>query len=184
MQTDLGTESIRSLVTKRSNGFGYTNLGHSRSHKIEKNKTKNGFDPFSYKFFVPIRVGLTPPRTTQKNGQFMFYRHIFKTPTRDVRYRSGTVSHSRIKHLYERLLVQALRGVIRFYYTVLRVLLQKMYHSINSNRSWCFPRGGWKGVCCQAFFILFSFPCSADHEREWPQCTCKVVVFSGWQSIR
>ena len=66
MQTDLGTESIRSLVTKRSNGFGYTNLGHSRSHKIEKNKTKNRFDPFSYKFFVPIRVGLTPPRTTQK----------------------------------------------------------------------------------------------------------------------
>ena len=26
-------------------------------HKIEKNK-KNGFGPFSYKFFVPIRVGL------------------------------------------------------------------------------------------------------------------------------
>ena len=46
------------LVTKRSNEFGYTNLNHSRSHKIEKNKTKNEFGPFSYKFFVPIRVGL------------------------------------------------------------------------------------------------------------------------------
>ena len=58
MQTNLGTKSVCSLVTKRSNGFGYTNLDHSRSHKIEKNKTKNGFGPFSYKFFVPIRVGL------------------------------------------------------------------------------------------------------------------------------
>ena len=36
-----------------------TNLDHSRSHKIEKNKNKNGFGPFSYKFFVPTRVGLT-----------------------------------------------------------------------------------------------------------------------------
>ena len=59
MQTNLGTKSVCSLVTKRSsNGFGYTNLDHSRSHKIEKKK-KNGFGPFSYKFFVPIRVGLT-----------------------------------------------------------------------------------------------------------------------------
>ena len=24
-------------------------------------------------------------------------------------------------------------------------------------------------------FLLFSFPCSADHERDWPQC--KVVFF-------
>ena len=30
-------------------------------------------------------------------------------------------------------------------------------------------------------FILFSFPCSAIHERDWPPCE---VVFSGWQSIR
>ena len=58
VQTNLGTKSVCSLVTKRSNGFGYTNLDHSRSHKIEKNKKKNGSGPFSYKFFVPIRVGL------------------------------------------------------------------------------------------------------------------------------
>ena len=58
VQTNLGTKSVCSLVTKRSNGFGYTNLDHSRSHKIEKNKNKNGFGPFLYKFFVPIRVGL------------------------------------------------------------------------------------------------------------------------------
>ena len=25
------------------------------------------------------------------------------------------------------------------------------------------------------FFLLFSFPCSADHERDWPPC--KVVFF-------
>ena len=30
-------------------------------------------------------------------------------------------------------------------------------------------------------FLLFSFPCSADHERDWPPCK---VVFSGWQPIR
>ena len=43
---------------KRSNGFGYTNLDHSRSLQIEKRKRKkNGFGRFS-KFFVPIRVGL------------------------------------------------------------------------------------------------------------------------------
>ena len=58
MQTNLGTKSVCSLVTKYSNGFGYTNLDHSRSHKIEKKKKKNGFGPFSYKFFVPIKVGL------------------------------------------------------------------------------------------------------------------------------
>ena len=58
VQTNLGTKSVCSLVTKRSNGFGYTNLDHSRSHKIEKPE-KNGFGPFSYKFSVPIKVGLT-----------------------------------------------------------------------------------------------------------------------------
>ena len=41
--------------------------------------------------------------------------------------------------------------------------------------------GGGGGVCCQTFF-LFSFPCSADHERDWPPCN--KVVFSGWQPIR
>ena len=44
-------------LSKRSNGFGYTNLDHSRSHKIIYKK--NEFGPFSYKFFVPIRVGPT-----------------------------------------------------------------------------------------------------------------------------
>ena len=53
VQTTLGTKSVCGLVTKRSNGCGYTNLDRSRSHKIEKNK-QNGFGPFSY---VPIRVG-------------------------------------------------------------------------------------------------------------------------------
>ena len=35
--------------------------------------------------------------------------------------------------------------------------------------------GGGGGICCQTF-ILFSFPCSADQERDWPPCK---VVFSG-----
>ena len=38
VQTDLGTKFVCSLVTKRSNGFGYTNLDHSRSRKFEKIK--------------------------------------------------------------------------------------------------------------------------------------------------
>ena len=53
----MGTKSVCSPVTKSSNGFGHTNLDHSRTHKIEKPE-KNGFGPFSYKFFVCIRVGL------------------------------------------------------------------------------------------------------------------------------
>ena len=36
VQTNLGTKSVCSLVTKCSNGSDYTNLDHSRSHKIEK----------------------------------------------------------------------------------------------------------------------------------------------------
>ena len=35
--------------------------------------------------------------------------------------------------------------------------------------------GGGEGRC-QTFFFLFFFPCSADHERDWPPCK---VVFSG-----
>ena len=33
---------------------------------------------------------------------------------------------------------------------------------------------GGGGVRCQTFFLFF-FPCSADHERDWPPC--KVVFF-------
>ena len=31
------------------------------------------------------------------------------------------------------------------------------------------------GGCAARLFLLFSFPCSADHERDWPPC--KVVFF-------
>ena len=38
--------------------------------------------------------------------------------------------------------------------------------------------GGWGGGGGYAarFFLLFSFPCSADHERDWSP-PCKVVFF-------
>ena len=39
--------------------------------------------------------------------------------------------------------------------------------------------GGWGGGYA-ARLLLFSFPCSADHERGWPPCK---VFFSGWQPI-
>ena len=32
--------------------------------------------------------------------------------------------------------------------------------------------------CAARLFILFSFPCPADHEREWPPC--KAIVFQVW----
>ena len=35
--------------------------------------------------------------------------------------------------------------------------------------------GGMRGEFAARLVILFSFPCSADHEREWPPC--KVVFF-------
>ena len=57
VQTNLGTKSVCSLVTKRSNGFGYTNLDHMLVPIRLKKNEKNGFGPFSY-VFVPIRVSL------------------------------------------------------------------------------------------------------------------------------
>ena len=53
VQTNLDTKSVCSLVTKRSNGFGYTNLDHSRSHKIEKNKKKTDLVHFRVSFSFP-----------------------------------------------------------------------------------------------------------------------------------
>ena len=41
--------------------------------------------------------------------------------------------------------------------------------------------GGGGGGYAARLFLLFSFPCSADHERDWPPCK---VVFSGWQPLR
>ena len=35
--------------------------------------------------------------------------------------------------------------------------------------------GGWRDGYAARLFLLFSFPCSADHERDWPPC--KVVFF-------
>ena len=34
-------------------------------------------------------------------------------------------------------------------------------------------RGGG-GRCCH-FFVLLSFPCSADHERDWPPCRVVLI---------
>ena len=36
-------------------------------------------------------------------------------------------------------------------------------------------RGGGRGGGAARLFFLFSFSCSADHERDWP--SCKVVFF-------
>ena len=40
---------------------------------------------------------------------------------------------------------------------------------------------GVGGGVLPEFFLLLSFPCSANHEWDWPPCK---VVFSGWQPIR
>ena len=37
------------------------------------------------------------------------------------------------------------------------------------------------GGYAAARLLLSSFPCSADHERDWPPCK---AVFSGWRPIR
>ena len=44
-----------------------------------------------------------------------------------------------------------------------------LFFSPNEQRA-----GGGGGVRCQTFSFSF-FPCSADHERDWPPC--KVVFF-------
>ena len=82
VQTNLGTKSVCNVVTKRSNGFGYTSLDHSRSHKIEKTK-KNGSGPFSYSFFVPIRVGLATKKT-----QTYETIHAFRSTVQNLRLRT------------------------------------------------------------------------------------------------
>ena len=48
-----------------------------------------------------------------------------------------------------------------------------IYFSPNEQRA----RAGGGGGGCQTFFFLLFFPCSADHERDWPPC--KKVVFFG-----
>ena len=61
-----------------------------------------------------------------------------------------------------------------------RVLLGMVEaRSVNVKKTTTTTRGG--GGMLPDFFLLFSFPCSADHERDWPPCK---VVFSGWQPIR
>ena len=37
--------------------------------------------------------------------------------------------------------------------------------------------GGGGGRDAARLFLLFSFPCSADHERDWPPCVCVCVFF-------
>ena len=59
-----------------------------------------------------------------------------------------------------------MRRVIIYIYIYIYFIL----FSPNEQRA----RGGGGGVRCQTFF-LFLFPCSADHERDWPPC--KVVFF-------
>ena len=45
---------------------------------------------------------------------------------------------------------------------------------IFSERAVCWGVGG--GGCAARLFVLFAFPCLADHEqRDWP--SCKVVLF-------
>ena len=41
-------------------------------------------------------------------------------------------------------------------------------------------REGGGGGALPDFLFLFSFPCSADHERDWPP---RKVGFSDWQPI-
>ena len=51
VQTNLGTESVGNAVTKRSDGFGFTNLDHSRSHDREAcfNRTNSCSIELSYR---------------------------------------------------------------------------------------------------------------------------------------
>ena len=53
VQTNLGTKSVCNLATKRSNGFGYMNLDHSRSHNIEKTPKKTDLVHFRISFSFP-----------------------------------------------------------------------------------------------------------------------------------
>ena len=61
----------------------------------------------------------------------------------------------------------SIKGKILFYWVVI----------FSERAVWGVGGGGYAA----RLFLLFSFPCSADHERDWPPCK---VVFSGWQPIR
>ena len=54
--------------------------------------------------------------------------------------------------------------------------------SIFSERAASSVGEGWGGCASRlSILFLFYFPCSANHERDWPPFK---VVFSGWQPIR
>ena len=42
--------------------------------------------------------------------------------------------------------------------------------------------GGGGGGYAARLFLLFSFPCSADHERDWPPCVCVFSSHPFWTS--
>ena len=100
VQTNLGTKSVCSLVTKRSNGFGYTNLDHSRVPiRLKKTTIKNGFGPFSYKFFVPIRVELEVPIVKNliiKNAPSSMMMNVLKEESRENLRSSGGRNKGRL----------------------------------------------------------------------------------------
>ena len=40
------------------------------------------------------------------------------------------------------------------------------------------------GYAARLFFLLFSFPCSADHERDWPPCKVVFRVGNQYAEVR
>ena len=89
----------------------------------------------------------------------------------------GLVDEPKVSSLYGRETDQDLRSATKT--CVAPVDASRDFYSFSPNEQ-CGGGGGVGGYTAR-LFMLFSFTCSADHERDWPPCK---VVFSGWQPIR
>ena len=82
---------------------------------------------------------------------------------------SGANGHREILIFPVQLTTSRIGNLTRLIHTLLNVMTIFLFFLRTSS-----ARGGGGGGRCQTFSFSF-FPCSADHERDWPPC--KVVFF-------
>ena len=86
-------------------------------------------------------------------------------------------------YYYTIILLYYYTNILLYYYTIILLYYYTTPGSFFDSLSGLSERAVWGvgGGYAARLLLLFSFPCSADHEQDWPSCN---VVFPGWQPIR